>query len=499
VSDEESGLLIKGPGPAGKGAGKGASRDKKKGGVTRRLVMAGAAAAIVGGGAFAANRTGPGRTLWRKARVKLAGVTELDSFASTPPLVPHDPAKDRVTIQVAQGGGPAGNIDSVLDKLGGIAKFIGPDDVVAIKVSAQWWNQGMTNVAAVKRTIEQILAIPGWKGDVVVFENTHFRFPDKAVDDPTRGLTRAWTHPSARNVDVPGWNHLGDLASHFKGLGAPVSFVGLVDAGGSSLANDPWYDPEHKHGFYGGDGRGPLVAGDTRDGMFWDFAQTFRLKRSWVDFAQTPLTWPRFTCPRTGLVIDFRDGVFRRENNALVPAGRSLRFVNMTTGNEHGSTGFTGACKSPMGIVDMSAGALGTHPLVADYQSIHYFGAFGRGRPSWRMAGPLAFFGQRVRKPDLYLTVVEWMAVTPKSDYDETTDDIRHSEKCAVKAGTIVAGTDPVAIDMWCVRNLLMKQGGKYAAMYNLDDPDAKVTKFLRYFRQVSGSGTLDPALVTVA
>jgi hypothetical protein len=89
--------------------------------------------------------------------------------------------------------------------------------------------------------------------------------------------------------------------------------------------------------------------------------------------------------------------------------------------------------------------------------------------------------------------------VTPKSDYDETTDDIRHSEKCAVKAGTIVAGTDPVAIDMWCVRNLLMKQGGKYAAMYNLDDPDAKVTKFLRYFRQVSGSGTLDPALVTVA
>jgi hypothetical protein len=34
--------------------------------------------------------------------------------------------------------------------------------------------------------------------------------------------------------------------------------------------------------------------------------------------------------------------------------------------------------------------------------------------------------------------------------------------------------------------------------MYNLDDPDAKVTKFLRYFRQVSGSGTLDPALVTV-
>ena len=34
--------------------------------------------------------------------------------------------------------------------------------------------------------------------------------------------------------------------------------------------------------------------------------------------------------------------------------------------------------------------------------------------------------------------------------------------------------------------------------MTDLDDPDSKVARFLRYFRQVAGRGTLDPALVTV-
>ena len=34
--------------------------------------------------------------------------------------------------------------------------------------------------------------------------------------------------------------------------------------------------------------------------------------------------------------------------------------------------------------------------------------------------------------------------------------------------------------------------------MLALDNADSKVSRFLRYFRQVAGWGTLDPALVTV-
>ncbi len=464
-------------------------------GLSRRTLLlgGGAAVAAAGAGAF---------VMRKKLRNFLDRKTVLPAFSATPPLVPHDPARDRTTLHVARDGGPAANVDTVLGKLGGVGKVVGVDDVVVIKVAAQWWNQGMTNVAAVKRAIEHVLELPGWKGEIVVFENTHFRFPDRAPDDPSRGLTRAWTHPSVRNVDVPGWSSLGDLVPHFAGLGAPVSFYGLVDAGGSALAGDTWFDPGHVHGVYGGDDRGPLTAGEVRDGYHWDFRKVFQLKRSRVGSARTPLSWPRFTSPRSGLVIDLRDGVLRRDGNRLVPTGQKLTFLNMTTGNEHGSTGFTGACKSPMGLLDMSAGALGTHPRAAGYQSVHYFGRTGRPDahrdPTWRMAGPLAYWNNEVRRADLYLTVCEWVAVMPERGFDGS-DDMRHHEASAIKAGHIVAGTDPVAIDAWCVRNLIAPSAGANKAMLALDDPDAKVTRFLRYFRQVAGWGTLDESLVTVA
>jgi hypothetical protein len=451
--------------------------------ISRRKLIAGAIAVGVGGIVF---------TLRRKVTSKLASLTQLSSFAAPPDAIPHDPVRDRAKIHVAQGGRPAENVDAVLAKLGGIKTVVGQDDVVIIKVSAQWWNQGMTNVAAVKRMIEHILERDGFKGEIVVFENTHFKMADGT------GLSRAWVRASERNVDVPGWTKMGDLIPHFKERGAPVSFVGLVDAGESALAGDHWHDPEHELGIYGGDGKGPIQPGETRDGYHWDFDRTFRLAKSWVDEAKTPLTWPRFTSPHSKLVVDLKDGVMKREGDKLVPAGRKLTWINMTTCNEHVATGFTGACKSTMGVVDMSAGALGTHPLVRDYTSVHYF---GRGSPSatWRMAGPLAHFAREVRAPDLILLVAEWVAFIP-AGWDSENADIRHaSETCAQKR-TIVAGTDPVAIDTWAVRHLMAETPtGNKKTHFDLDDPEAKFTKFLRYYRQVLQKGTSDPNLIDVA
>jgi len=417
---------------------------------------------------------------------RLARWTMRADFSATPPLVPHDPAADRRTIHVARDAAPAANVDAVLAKLGGIGRVVAPGDVVLLKVSAQWWNQGMTNVAATRRVIEHILELPGFHGEVLVFENVHFRLADGS------GLARAWTRPSERNVDVDGWSRLGDLVTYFRGK--PVGFVGLVDGGQSSLAGDAWHDPAHEHGVYGGDGRGPIADGEDRDGYRWDFEQAFRLKRSLVDSVKTPLTWPVFTSPVSNLVVDLRDGVFRREGGRRVPAGRKLTWITLTTANQHGSTGYTGCCKSAMGVVDMSAGRLGTHPAARGYQSVHYF---GEPNASWRMAGPLADFARKVRAPDLYLTIAEWVGAQPAGWTGE--EDLRHAEACAHRRRTIVAGTDPVAIDAWVVRNLLMPIRGAGLATYDLDSETSMVTRFLRYYRQVYGGGTLDPALVDVA
>ena len=127
----------------------------------RRVLIGGAATAVAAGGAGFVFRKRLGKMVDRW--------TLQDSFGATPPLVPHDPAVDRVVLHVAQGASPAANIDAVLSKLGGIAKVVGPDDVVAVKVSAQWWNQGMTNVAAARRLIEHVIDQPGFRGEVVVF------------------------------------------------------------------------------------------------------------------------------------------------------------------------------------------------------------------------------------------------------------------------------------------------------------------------------------------
>lgn len=435
--------------------------------------------------------TGTALALRRKLGTAIGKYTQLASFTAAPALVPHDPARDRVRLHVGRGGPPAANVDAALTGLGGIGRVVGPDDVVILKVSAQWWNQGMTNVAAVRRVIEHILELPGFKGEIIVFENTHFRLASGS------GLSRAWTRPSDRNVDVPGWNKLGDLIPHFRARRAPVSFCGLVDAGPSSLSGDAWHDPAHEHGTYGGDGRGPIPKGDARDGYHWDFERVFRLAKSWSEEARTPLTWPRFTSEHSGLVVDLKDGVLRREGSALVPSGRRLVWINMTTANEHGSTGFTGACKSTMGVVDMSAGRLGTHPLAAGYASVHYF---GHGRPSatWRMAGPLAYLAREVRSPDLILTVAEWVAFD-RAGYAGP-EDIRHAAETCTQARTVIAGTDPVAIDAWAVRNLMADvPSANKKALLDLDDPESMFTKFLRYYREVRGGGTLEPSLIDVA
>jgi hypothetical protein len=445
----------------------------------RRMITGTAALAAVGGAAWAVRRS---------VLARLEHFTLLPSFTATPALLPHDAATERRTLGVGRNASPGDNVEAALSRLGGLARFVGDDDVVIVKVSAQWWNQGMTNVAAVRRLVELVAARPGFKGEIIVFENTHFRLADGS------GLSRAWVRPSERNVDVPGWDKLGDLIPHFAKTGAPVSFVGLVDGGRSELSGDHWHDPGHASGTYGGDGRGPIAAGDARDGYHWALDRPFRRQKSRVSWAETPLSWPRFTSPRSGLVIDLRDGVFVREGGQLKKTDRKLTWISMTTVNEHASTGMTACCKSAMGVVDMSAGRLGTDPRASRFRSVHYF---GMPEASWRMAGPLAEFARSVRTPDLYLAVAEWVAVTPKGGLPGERD-ARLEAASAHHARTVVAGTDGVAIDAWCTRNLLFPIDGENKGDFDLSREDAKTTKFLRYYREVLGSGTIDEGLIGV-
>ncbi|NLE77384.1 MAG: hypothetical protein GX605_11615, partial [Chloroflexi bacterium] len=57
-------------------------------------------------------------------------------------------------------------------RLAGPQGLIGPDDVVMLKINAQWKHRGATNVDVVRGIIQRILDHPdGFRGEVVLFEN----------------------------------------------------------------------------------------------------------------------------------------------------------------------------------------------------------------------------------------------------------------------------------------------------------------------------------------
>jgi uncharacterized protein (DUF362 family) len=83
-------------------------------------------------------------------------------------------------------------LSSVESDLGGPAGMIGPNDIVLIKVNAQWKYRGCTNSDLIRGLIQRILDHPdGFNGEVVIFENgqgrgslncdTRSNYPDALV------------------------------------------------------------------------------------------------------------------------------------------------------------------------------------------------------------------------------------------------------------------------------------------------------------------------------
>ena len=78
------------------------------------------------------------------------------------------------TVYRAVNGHPSENLSKVVELMGGIGTFIGPDDVVVIKPNVQWWNQGVPNLSALNSFVDSIMNRQGgFHGEVVLAENCH--------------------------------------------------------------------------------------------------------------------------------------------------------------------------------------------------------------------------------------------------------------------------------------------------------------------------------------
>ena len=95
-------------------------------------------------------------------------------------------------VSIARGKTPEENMKVVFHRFGGIEKIVSSDNIVILKPNAQWWNQGMTNTNALKVFMEEVLSIPGFRGEIIIYDNHQFEEADG----------RGWTTEDRNTITI---------------------------------------------------------------------------------------------------------------------------------------------------------------------------------------------------------------------------------------------------------------------------------------------------------
>ena len=360
-------------------------------------------------------------------------------------------------IYESKNGKPEDNMSKVIDMIGGIENIIEKQDIVILKPNAQWWNQGTTNTNAMKEFIELILNIPNYKGEIIIAENHH------SSELINRHNIKGWS-TQLRNGDY----NLNELIDYFRNKGYKnVTKYHWIDTGKKKG------DKKFKNKIIKPIGetiktilklRGKIVTGpEDGDGYVWtDIEYTYKDKK-------TKMTYPIFTSQSSKTKIDFKNGAWKNGEYTNQP----IKFINFASLNHHlrNFAGVTSSIKNYLGIVDLSCGYIGVKPK--GYYNFHHIGIPGMG-------GAIATFMKTIRKADLNIVTAEW-----------TGYGSRTNTKLAANTKTIIASTDPVALDYYGAKHILYPLGGSEAEINN---PDNKKSPFRKYLELCceQGIGTLN-------
>ena len=380
-------------------------------------------------------------------------------------------------IYCAKGDTPERNMLKILEMLGGIKSLIDTEDIVILKPNAQWWSQGMTNTNAMKAFIEAVLALPNFKGEVIIAENHQYDKPN----------SRGWTTKN-RNGDF----NLNELVEYFQEKGhANVTKYHWKPVTPQTGTKQTELVPKSKimKGPWQGDGY------VYNKNLYYETP----LKRRCI------LSYPIFTSPFSGTVIDFKNGAWRNNNYTKQP----VKFINFSGINHHGGyAGVTASVKNYMGVVDMSCGAPRGGPQgyfnfhhigVRDYPSLYYkmpwrlqqkidsgFNLSYKHKFFYYSGEALGTFMKQIRMADLNIITADWVGFGSRTD-----------THLSGYPRAIAAGTDPVALDYWTGREILLpltkssSAAGEPFIKYN--DPDNIKGPFRRFLAgcHSKGIGTL--------
>ncbi len=364
------------------------------------------------------------------------------------------------TIYRSLNGTPSENLTKVIELMGGIDKIIGEDDVVVIKPNVQWWNQGATNLSALKTLVDLIMNRPsGFYGEVVIAENCH-----RGIE-PWNSEQSGWMKIFERNSDLKMINNFSELTSHLKETyDDRYSTYHWIDVG---KGGKRVFSPADGTGYVYCDGTGgvPMISldnGETGD-----------------DFREVIMTYPIFKTDK-GTIIDLKNGIW----NEKVYTDQPLRFINFATINHHSHyVGATGAVKNYFGVVDISGGGYGK--LANEYNNFHSFAynEWDLGPVPGSMGAEVAMFMNKIRKADLNIIAAEWIGLASRTE-----PPVAHTK-------TVLVSTDPVALDYHATKYMLHPNSN--IPIHNPDNENSPLNHYLVKCSEYGG-GVFDEKQVAV-
>jgi hypothetical protein len=356
--------------------------------------------------------------------------------------------------------------------MGGIQSIVSQDDIVIVKPNAQWEGHAITNTDTLKGLIDLILEQGNFGGEIIIAENHHFH-PDDS---------RGWTA-----IKRNGRFNLNELIEYYRANGHKnVTKCHWRDAGKCRY-------PIH------GDARAGrlLESPEEGDGYIWG-SDDYSYKH-----LKTKMNYPVFTSSYSGKRIDFKHGIL--ENGKFIP--QCVKFINISALNHHGNTGITASIKNYMGVVDMTCGFHGEEP--EGYYNFHYVGfdwpnisivrralqGAMRSQTLRRMkqinrlitfigpvngatGGAIGRFMKKVRVADVHIVAAEYVGHESRW-------------KNPIQVRKVIASFDPVALDYYGAKYIMLPLGGIHAHKHDPDDPKTSLRRFLDLCCR-EGIGTLD-------
>jgi hypothetical protein len=290
--------------------------------------------------------------------------------------------------------------------------LIDRDDVVIVKVNAQWSQRGGTNTDVLRGILRRIVEHPdGFVGEIIVADN------GQGSGNLNRSECNAEDHGQSPQ----------DVVNDFVAEGWSVS-TRLWDAFRTTSV-------------------GEYASGDAADG--------YVLSAALDPETEIRVSYPKFQSPR-GTCISYKYGIWDPVSTTY--DHDRLVVLNVPVLKTHSIYAATGAVKNHMGVITQSLGT-DSHNGV------------GRGG----LGSVLA----EVRVPDLTILDCIWVLARPRLGPSATYTEANRRDQ-------LVAGTDPVALDVWAVKNILVPQilangytVADYASTQNPDNPDSKFRRYL--------------------